>query len=190
MDDSGQDPDIEISATEAPLEVPPGSPLPTQSLGSVTSCSSSSTEFAKLDFQGPGDYCSRMKYLESQGLGKDGVREFFLLDHFQSDHPDDVDSCDPLPASSADQIVQNVPIREEIPLEQVHCIQLNNLMDELLGPRHIRPLKLFPPIPTDLSGDIPGVRVEAYQACLDHLTTINQPLFAATSYVCGDQKTS
>ena len=116
--------------------------------------------------------------------------DYLLWEHRTAGH---LIPCNPLPASSADEMVHTAPIREEEPFDQVGCLQPVRLRDELLGPRHIRLLKLHPLTSTDLPnetlrvGDCSQLLCEAYQASLDDLTTIGPPLFVAASYVCGDQ---
>lgn len=122
-------------------------------------------------------------------LNIDETWDYFLLEHLTSDHRT---SCNSSWASCADEILQTPPIREEIPFDQVSCLQPVGLTDELLSLRHIKLLELYPRTSTDLSSERLCVRertrllCKAYQASLDDLTTTGQPLFAAASYVCGD----
>ncbi|KAM0697998.1 hypothetical protein Q7P36_002852 [Cladosporium allicinum] len=176
LGNSNQDPSVEPSAAQTPLEVPPGLPLRTDSLSSVTS----SSDDAGIDSRAPEDLCFYMRHLESRRLTIDRVRDFFLIEHLTSGH---ITGCSHLSDSDADRIVRTAPIRKELPFDQtqIHHLQLVNLRDKLFSPRHIRLLKLCSPTSLDV------LRCEAYQACLEDLTTDGQPLFAAASYVCGDQ---
>jgi hypothetical protein len=186
---SNQDPSFKASSAQAPLEVPPGSPVQTDSLSSITS----STDDAGTDSHDHENDCLYIEHLESRHLRIDRTRDFFLLEHLTSGH---LTGCSHLSDSNADEFVLTAPIREEVPFDlvQLHHLQLVDLRDELLSPRHIRLLKLYSPTPLDSPGDTHDVRecsllrCEAYQACLDDLTTNGQPFFAAASYVCGDQK--
>lgn len=53
-------------------------------------------------------------------------------------------SCNARSATTADSTVTTVPIREELPFGQVHCLVPVDINQELLGPRHIQLLKLYP----------------------------------------------
>jgi len=134
--------------------------------------------------------CYYKDHLQSQHLTISETRDHLLLEHIRSEHRT---GCKPLLASSADEVVQAPPVREETPFDQVTCLQPVSLTDELLSPRHIRLLELYPRTSADLLGETLHVRertrllCRAYQASLDDLTTTGQPLFAAASYVCGDQ---
>jgi hypothetical protein len=152
-------------------------------------CDASDTSNIEVDSRKPTDDpfgldCCYIDYLHSKGLKIDKDKDCVLLEHLTSGH---LEPCSPFSASNAEEIVHTVPIREEIPFDQVHCLKLVNLRDELLSPRHIRLLKLIPPVSTDLPDAPVGVRAEVFQASLDGLTKNCRPLFAAASYVCGDQ---
>jgi hypothetical protein len=183
-DDHDQDPNIETSATEAL----PGSPLQMQSPGSVAS----SIDNAEATFQFLGGDCFYLKHLSLRRLELNVTLDFFFFEHFTSGH---LTGCSYVSDSNADEYVLTAPIGEEVPFDLVQFphLQLVNLRDELLSPRHIRLLKLYSPIPLSVPYDTHNVRessllrCEAYQACLDDLTTKGLPLFAAASYVCGDQ---
>ena len=168
----------------------------TQSYQSITSSTDhsgvdseeSGADFIGIDCSYRG--CYYQDYLKSRHLILDRHRDYLLMEHCASGH---LNPCRPLSVETADQIVQTAPIPEEIPFDQIQCLQLVNLRDELRSPRHIRLLKLYPTIPATLPGTTcdeqacTQLRCEAYQASLDDLTTDSQPLFAAASYVCGDQ---
>jgi hypothetical protein len=166
----------------------PGSPTYSDSLSSVTS----STDSARADSYDSENVCFYIEHLEFRHLSIDRMQDFFLLAHLTSGH---LTGCSLPSGSNPDEFVRTALIREEVTFDQVsvHHLQLVNLRDEPLSPRHIRLLKLHSPTPLDLSGDTDDVRecsllrCQAYQACLDDLTTNGQPLFAAASYVCGDQ---
>ena len=194
LGDSDSSPDREASAAEAVSQGSPGLLLQacrsrTQSPESVTSSTSSIEADSEIS-GGDEQDCFYLDHLVSRHLHIDEDRDYFLQEHLSSCR---LNPCRPLSASAADEIVQAAPIREEIPFDQIHCLQPVNLRDELLGPRHIRLLKLYPMISTTLPSttrdgrECPQLRCEAYQACLDDLTTNGRPLFAAASYVCGDQ---
>ena len=192
LSDSHQDPGIETPTTEAASEASPGSPLPCHSRTQPPAPISPSTTSAESDSKDSRDdhveqRCFYKEHLQSRNLTVDEDRDCYLVEHLKAGH---LTPCNPLTASSADELVETAPIREEVPVDQVHCLQLANFRDQLLSPRHIRLLKLYPVVSIDPSDDLlesPQLRCEAYQACLDDLTTTGRPLFAAASYVCGDQ---
>ena len=174
----------------------------TQSYRSITS----STDQPGVDSEDAGDDfirndCFYRNYLNSRHLNPDELRDYFLMEHYASGHVNPCrpwvsgrfNPCRPIPATIADEIVRNAHTPEETSFDQIHCLQRVNLRDELRSPRHIRLLKLYPTIPASLADTTrggrgcPQLRCEAYQASLDDLTTDRQPLFAAASYVCGDQ---
>jgi hypothetical protein len=174
----------------------PGSPSKVcrprkKSLGSDTSSNNDAgTDSCRSRWNCVGKHCYYEERLRSRYPMKNDDEDYFLQEHITSGH---LSPCSPLSASSADRVVQTAPVREEIPFGQVHCLRLVNLRDELLSPRHIRLLKLCPPISSNFPGDIFDarerlqLRCDAYQASLHELTTRDRPLFAAASYVCGDQ---
>ena len=192
LSDSHQDPGIETPTTEAASEASPGSPLRRQSRTRPPAPISPNTTSVESDSKDSRDdhveqRCFYKEHLQSRNLTVDEDRDCYLVEHLKAGH---LTPCNPLTVSSADELVETAPIREEVPVDQVHCLQLANFRDQLLSPRHIRLLKLYPVVSIDPSDDLlesPQLRCEAYQACLDDLTTTGRPLFAAASYVCGDQ---
>jgi hypothetical protein len=192
LSDSHQNLGADTSSVEAVSPTSPGSPeSPSEVRGSWTQSYESdfsSSDSDEIEPQSGHDYaghkCFYIEHLRTRHLNISQERDHFLLEHLTAGH---LDSCSPLPGSSADEVVQIAPIRQEIPFDQVHCLQPVNLRDELLSPRHIRLLKLYPSTSTNLPGQFMPLRCEPYQVCLHDLTTSGQPLFAAASYVCGDQ---
>jgi hypothetical protein len=196
LSDSHQGADAETSSLDAVSPISPDSPSRVrrpriQSRDSEATSSDSDeiqTEVSGCDRV--REHCFYEEHLKSRKLHVDTELDYFLLEHLMAGH---LSPCSPLPTSGADEFFLDAPIRQEIPFDRVHCLQPVNLRHELLSPRHIRLLKLYPSTQTNLPGDTPGVvqsvplRCDAYQACLDDLTTNGPPLFAAASYVCGDQ---
>jgi hypothetical protein len=139
----------------------------------------------------PEQHCFYKEYLRSQRLRVD-EDDYLLLEHLKSGH---LPSCSPLSPSAADDVVQSVPITEEVPFEEVHCLTRVGLNEGLLTSRHVRLLKLFPRTHYDTQGESPIARAlwrsqlgcEIYQASLDDLSNDGPPLFVGASYVCGDQ---
>jgi len=114
-------------------------------------------------------------------------RDYFLMEHLNKGH---LTPCKPLSASTADAMVLTAPIKEELPSNQVRCLEPVDIRQKLLSPRHIRLLKLSPRTFSYGNRHVrknSALRCEVYQASLDDLTTDGPPLFAAASYVCGDQ---
>lgn len=134
--------------------------------------------------------CSYAQHLISRQLRLDTKLDYFLLEHLNSGHHV---PCETLQTPVTDAVLLEPPIREEAPFDRVHCLTLVNIEDQLLGPRYIRLLGLFPQTYAVQENDTRNaqkhthIRLEAYQASLDDLTTEGEPVYAAVSYVCGDQ---
>jgi hypothetical protein len=196
LSDSHPDPGAETSSVEAVLPMSPESPSQVrgQRIQSHKSDASSSdsdgTETEEPDDVHVAPGCFYVRHLISLHFTINEHRDYFLLEHSNSCR---LNPCSPLVETNPDEMVLAVPVKEELPFDQVDCLQLVNLRDELLSPHHIRLLKLYPSTSSCLpEGDIDvqeslQLHCEAYQACLKDLTTDGQPLFAAASYVCGDQ---
>jgi hypothetical protein len=183
---------IETSTIEAPLETSAGS--------SLQSCKSQTPSWDLFDGLGSKEnrgecfyeehLLSRYPHLRDWLTGSYQTHDYLLWEHRTSGH---LVPCDPVSASNADEMVHTAPIREEEPFDKVRYLQPVKLWDDLLGPRHIRLLKLYSQTSISFSNDTlpvrerPQVHCEAYQASLDDLTTTGRPVFVAASYVCGDQ---
>jgi hypothetical protein len=196
LSNSYQDPGAETSSVEAVAPISPEFPSQVYQSGLPSHGSDAlSSDKDEIESGGVGyhyleEHCSYEDQLQSQHLNINETWDYFLLEHITSDHRT---GCNSSWASSADEILQVPPIREEVPFDQVACLQPVSLTDELLSPRHIRLLELYTRTSADSTGESLHVRertrilCKAYQASLDDLTTTGQPLFAAASYVCGDQ---
>jgi hypothetical protein len=152
-----------------------------------TSATGSDTDSERAVDDCTEHYCFYKEHLVSTDQNADQQHDYFLLEHLNAGH---LTPCNPLSASTADATVLTAPIREELPSDQVHCLEPVDIRQELLSPRHIRLLKLSPRTYSQGNRHArkdSALRCEVYQASLDDLTTDGLPLFAAASYVCGDQ---
>lgn len=184
---------MESLITEAIADEPSGSSL------QVSRSRTESPEFATTSIAGSDTdperavddcnehYCFYKEHLASTDQNVDQRQDYFLLEHLNAGH---LTPCNPLSASTADVTVLTAPIREELPSDQVHCLKLVDIRQKLLSSRHIRLLKLSPRTTSHRNKHArkrSALRCEVYQVSLDDLTTDGPPLFAAASYVCGDQ---
>lgn len=131
--------------------------------------------------------CFYVQDLKARGLLVNYERDYFLLEHLHAGHNF---SCEPSGPLESDATLE-CPKREELPFHHHQSLIPVNLRDELLSDRHIRLLELYPQPSTQTTRnhakDNSELCCRAYQASLDDLSTAGPPLFAALSYVCGDQ---
>jgi hypothetical protein len=179
--------------TEAIADEPSGSSLQLSRsrTGSPEYVDTSATGY-DIDSEASGDdvdqhCCFYIEHLVSKEQSINDQDDYFLVEHLNAGH---LTPCDPLSAATADATVLTAPIREELPSDQVHCLESVDIRQKLLSSRHIRLLKLYPATKdhgNEHAQKSSPLRCEVYQVSLDNLTTDGPPLFAAASYVCGDQ---
>lgn len=135
----------------------------------------------------PEDQCHYLQTLRSRQLNTSDKADYFLLEHIISGHSF---ACEPIPVSELD-VTLECPLREEVPFRYDKSLIPTSLREPLLSHCHIRLIEVCAEAADEHACgsvvDESTLCCRTYQACLDDLTTDGQPMFAALSYVCGDQ---